>query len=127
VRVVRRYLLTALDAMRAVILTVRMNSARRRQGPAKLLRRVRARGFRSRLRTADDRVRLQGIIRLVDRLFPAGPNCYRRALVEMAMDQSAASEPLHLGINARDGIVAGHAWLESSPDKGRGYQVEFRA
>lgn len=126
-RVIGRYLLTALDAARAAMLTVQMNSARRKEGPTRLLSRVRARGFRSRMRTANDRARLQGMIRLVDRFFPAGPNCYRRVLVEMAMDPSAASEPLHLGINARDGMVAGHAWLESSLDKGPGYQVEFRA
>jgi hypothetical protein len=62
----------------------------------------------------------------MDRLFPAGPNCYRRALVEMAMDPDAASEQLHMGINAGGWLASGHAWLDSSPDKGTGYQAEFR-
>jgi hypothetical protein len=77
-------------------------------------------------RTPRERLQLKRLIRIVDRLFPSGPNCYRRALVEIAMDPDAASEPLHLGINAGKNLASGHAWLESSPDKGPGYQAEFR-
>ena len=67
---------------------------------------------------------MRRVIRLVDRFFPAGPNCYRRALVEMAMDSGAAKEQLHLGLNLSSG-VAGHAWL-SSDAPAAAYEAEFR-
>ena len=82
-------------------------------------------GGQRRVRDAAERARLRRMIVLIDRLFAGGPNCYRRALVEMAMDGGAAMERLHMGLNTGATTATGHAWLDSSPDKGAGYQVEF--
>jgi hypothetical protein len=71
------------------------------------------------------RTKLQRLIRFVDRLFPSGPNCYRRALIEIAMDAGAAAEPLHMGLQAEGGLNSGHAWLASSSDPSRSYDAEF--
>jgi hypothetical protein len=52
----------------------------------------------------------------MDRVLPAGPNCYRRALLEMYLDSGASREPLYLGLRAHGGPRSGHAWLASWPD-----------
>jgi hypothetical protein len=78
------------------------------------------------VRDARARARLQWLIRAVDRLFPSGPNCYRRALVEIGIDAGAAAERLHMGLSAFGGRDSGHAWLTSSPGTER-YDAEFVA
>jgi hypothetical protein len=40
-----------------------------------------------------------------------GGNCFRRALLEMALDRGAAGDPLLMGFNVHGGRLAGHAWL----------------
>jgi hypothetical protein len=66
------------------------------------------------------------MVRAVDRLFPSGPNCYRRVLMEIAIDAKAAGEPLYLGLLADGGSGSGHTWLASSKDRGGRYDVELR-
>jgi hypothetical protein len=56
------------------------------------------------------------MIAAVDARIPGGSNCYRRALVEMALDASAAEERLFFGLKAHGGARSGHAWLASWPD-----------
>jgi hypothetical protein len=56
---------------------------------------------------------------------PGGGNCYRRALLEIALDRGAACEPLLLGFTMREQRLAGHAWLAGSEDEA-GYQVTVR-
>jgi len=65
------------------------------------------------------------VIRLVDRCFPSGGNCYRRVLIEIGMDAGAAAERLHLGLRADGGLNSGHAWLESAPGRLDPYDAEF--
>jgi hypothetical protein len=93
--------------------------------PNALLPLLRARGLARPARDDRGRARLRRAIRFVDRLFPSGPNCYRRALLEIAMDAGAAREPLHMGLNAEGGPRSGHAWLASSPDRPAHYDAEF--
>jgi hypothetical protein len=76
-------------------------------------------------RGAVARRRLHRIISLVDRLLPRPANCYRRALVEIAMDAGAATEPLHFGLRAGGGKDSGHAWLGAQPAVGARYDAEF--
>ena len=114
------------DFIEAVIVSHRVDRDRRQGRPQQLVARLRDVGSRRRRRTPAERARLQRIVRLVDRCFLSGPNCYRRALTEIAMDAGAATERLHMGLSARDGFdPAGHAWLDSSPDQGVGYDAEF--
>lgn len=118
-------LATFRDALEVAILAVRVNRDRSHRGPEDLVRALRLRGAKLRTRTETERARLQRLVRFVDSLFPSGPNCYRRALVEIAMDAGAAAEPLHMGLQADGGFNSGHAWLESSPDPSRSYDAEF--
>jgi len=71
------------------------------------------------------RERLRRTIRFVDRLFPSGPNCYRRTLTEIALDAGAAAEPVHMGLQANGGPRSGHIWLASAPDGAGRYDAEF--
>ena len=70
--------------------------------------------MRARRREPIARQRLRRAIRLVDRLIvpwqPEG-NCYRRALIELALDSGAAAEPLRIGLMATAAPRSGHAWL----------------
>jgi hypothetical protein len=54
---------------------------------------------------------------------PKGPNCYRRALLEIALDPSAASEALFMGLDASGAPNSGHAWLGEQPQANRRYDA----
>jgi hypothetical protein len=98
---------------------------RLRRGPRPLLARLRARGLRGPIRTDRERARLAKIVRFVDRCFPGGDNCYRRALLEIAVDPIAAKTPLNLGLKSDGGPRSGHAWLASSTEAVAPYDAEF--
>ena len=93
--------------------------------PAELVASFRARGARRAARDGASRARLRRTIRFVDRLFPSGPNCYRRTLTEIALDAGAAAEPLRMGLRADGGPRSGHIWLASAPDGAGRYDAEF--
>jgi hypothetical protein len=67
------------------------------------------------------------LIRLVDRGFPGGGNCYRRALLEVALDPASALEPLHMAVREHGGPGSGHAWLGEVPDTNETYDAVFVA
>ncbi|MDB4983195.1 MAG: hypothetical protein JWM82_3947 [Myxococcales bacterium] len=94
-------------------------------GPARLLPLLRERGQASRSRTPEQRGRLQRMIALVDRFMPGGPNCYRRSLLEVALDSVAAREPLRLGLRKQGGPSSGHAWLPHAAGTAESYDAEF--
>lgn len=84
-------------------------------GPRPLVSAARALGARSPARGPKGRGRLRRAIAVVDARISPRSRCYRRALVEMALDRGASSEPLHLGIDLAGGEGSGHAWLASTP------------
>jgi hypothetical protein len=104
---------------------VRVDWARSRRGPQSLVTELRARGSRRGPRDTVARARLQRIIGFVDRCFPSGGNCYRRALMEIALDAGAAAEPLNLGLQAHGGPGSGHAWLADRRGVSTRYDAEL--
>jgi hypothetical protein len=68
---------------------------------------------------------LRRMIDACDRRLPGGPNCYRRALAEMALHPEAAVETLHIGIVGGGGFGSGHAWLGDRREPGARYDVEL--
>jgi hypothetical protein len=88
-----------------------VEAGRRRRGPGPLLAELRRKGRRSRERDPAARARLQRAIGWVDQQFPGGANCYRRALLEIALDRGAAAEPLRMGFRVQREGEPGHAWL----------------
>lgn len=109
------------------VLAVAMLAEYRRvtMGPARLVLMQRARGRMRRERNGNERRRLRTIIGLVDRGFPSGGNCYRRALIELALDSGAAKEPLHFGLKAHGGPGSGHAWLGQDADEAAQYDAQI--
>jgi hypothetical protein len=97
--------------------------ARRTEGPAPLVSRLRAEGRRQALRSEPDRRRLRETIRAIDAWMPDGGNCYRRALLEIALDRDAAAQPLFMGLVAEGGARSGHAWLGSDGEQPRTYDA----
>src|SRR3954451_17373448 len=95
------------------------------QGPGPLVAELRQRGARERVRTDRERARLARIVRVVDACFPGGGNCYRRALLEIAVDPAAAAAPLNLGLRRGGGSRSGHAWLGSGTEPSPRYDAEF--
>ena len=100
---------------------------RRTAGPGPLVVALRGRADRLQARSVAGRDALRRVIRAVDARIPGGGNCYRRALLEMALDAGAAREPLHLGLRAHGGPKTGHAWLgsPSTPEDHVRYDAEF--
>jgi hypothetical protein len=113
----RRRLLLLPELGRILWVLPGVEVGRRCVGPKPLLAMLRRRGVRSRERDPRARARLQQVIDWVDRRFPDGGNCYRRALLEVALDRTAAREPFqmgfHLSLPEADGAAPepGHAWL----------------
>jgi len=107
-----------MDCARCLRTIVRIERARRSAGPLPAARLARSFGKTADPRWGLDRERLRRYVRRVDSLFPGGPNCYRRALLEMAFDRGAAAETLHLGLRASGGPRSGHAWLSSETPTG---------
>jgi hypothetical protein len=108
-------MLKAFDATRTIF---RIEHARRAAGPAEAAALARSLGKTADPRWGPDRERLRKYVRRVDSLFPGGPNCYRRALLEMAFDRGASAETLQLGLRAGGGPRSGHAWLSSETPTG---------
>jgi hypothetical protein len=75
---------------------------------------------------------LARVVHWLDHVIPGGPNCYRRALVLVALDPDAADEPFVLGLNVPNTGPRGHAWVERGDSSSAGaatpdrYDVEFR-
>ncbi len=114
----------ALELARVLAVLPGIEAGRRRQGPKPLLARLRRRGNRTRERDAPARQRLQRAIAWIDRRFPGGANCYRRALLEIALDRGAAGEPFRMGFHVGAGPVSGHAWLADRVGEAKSYDAE---
>jgi hypothetical protein len=68
---------------------------------------MRARGATATARGPIGRARLRRAIGWVDALAPGGANCYRRALLEIALDAGAARETVVFGLDVgRTGHIA---------------------
>jgi hypothetical protein len=111
-----------LNAMRVLVELPRVEVGRIFEGPAPLVARLRSCGEHRRHRTEEERARLKKVVAWIDGHLPGGGNCYRRSLLEVALDRGAAREPFHLGLRADGGARSGHAWLGTDVD-GRRYDA----
>lgn len=88
--------------------------ARLSRGPEAIVREHRARGAREKLRGPIGRARLRRAIGWVDAFFPGGPNCFRRTLLELALDAGAARERLVFGLDVGK---TGHVTFKGREDR----------
>lgn len=100
----RSFLRELAEVARAIVEAERL----RTNAPAeKAVRAMRARGARTYERGPIGRARLRRAIGWVDVAFRGGPNCFRRTLVEAALDAGAAKETIVFGLDVgRTGHVA---------------------
>ncbi len=115
-----------LDVLRAARLLGEVEEARWAEGPARLVERLRERGMRSKARTNESRRRLVRVIAHLDRWLMREPNCYRRALVRIALDRASAIEPFVFGLDLQASGPRGHAWVAGADDGAERFDVEFR-
>lgn len=92
-------LAVAREIARALRLLPRAERARQAASPERAVEEMRALGRASPARDAIGRARLRRAIGWADALPPGGPNCYRRTLLELALDARAAEEPLVFGLD----------------------------
>jgi len=100
-----------VELTRVLLMLPRVELARGAGGPAPLVKRFRVLGRRCRARDIAERKRLRMVIARVDACLPDRGNCYRRALLEIALDAGAAQEPFHMGLSASCAPMSGHAWV----------------
>jgi hypothetical protein len=113
--------------LRVTMATMReVEKARFLEGPAPLVARLRERGLQAGVRTPEARRRLLRVIHHLDRFMSGGPNCYRRSLVRVALDEPSAREPFVLGLNRPNDAPNGHAWIEADGEGAERFDVEFR-
>jgi Transglutaminase-like superfamily len=84
-------------------------------GPQAAIATARRMGQRWGARGPARRALLRKAIRWSDRRLFAESNCYRRVLLEIALDRGAATEKVMMGFREGGGTGSGHAWLESDP------------
>ena len=116
---------TLLEIGRVLPIAPRIEAGRRANGPKPLLEELRRRGQRAKRRGPVGRERLQRAIRWVDRCLPGGPNCYRRAMMEIALDRDAAAEPFRMGFRVAGENTSGHAWVGDGSAATERYDVQL--
>lgn len=96
-----------LELLRAARTVREAERARRAPSPESAVTSMRMRGKTAVARGPIARARLRRAIGWVDAVQPGGPNCYRRTLLELALDRGAAAETLVFGLDVgRNGHVA---------------------
>ena len=111
------------DVARVLFALPGIELARRTEGPAPLVNRLRLRGIRRVARSEVQRRSLRRAIAAVDARLGDSGNCYRRALLEIALDRDAAEKPFFMGLTASGGPRSGHAWLGSEAVPLRAYDA----
>lgn len=111
----------ALEVARTTRLVPRVDAGRKRETPERIVAAMRARGTKSdKTRGPVGRARLRRAIGWVDALVPGGASCYRRILLELALDAGAARETVVFGLDVGS---TGHVAFEGRED--RTFDVAF--
>jgi hypothetical protein len=116
---------TLLEVGQVLQVLPRVESLRRRQRPRSLLQQLRQQGARAPKRNAAGRRQLRRAIAWVDGCLRGG-NCFRRALLEVALDRGAAQDPLLMGFSFSNEKLSGHAWLADESTTPAAYDFTLR-
>ncbi len=93
-----------LELVRVIRIVRDVEAQRRQKTPAHGVSATRAQGIRTMARGPVGRARLQRAIGWVDAIHPGAPNCFRRVLLETALDADAARETLVFGLDLGLGL-----------------------
>ncbi len=110
----------ASEMARVVALVREVDERRASETPARVLERMRARGVGAACRGPIGRARLRRAIGWVDAFVPGAANCYRRVLLEIALDAGAARETIVFGLDVGS---TGHVAFEGREE--RAFDVAF--
>jgi hypothetical protein len=110
----------AKELARVVRLVRRVDERRRGEPPERVVAAMRARGREARTRGPVGRARLRRAVGWVDALSPGGASCYRRILLEIALDAGAACETIVFGLDVGS---TGHVAFEGREE--RVFDVSF--
>ncbi len=97
-----------------------IDERRTKDTPQRVLDELRTRGATSKERGPIGRARLRRAIGWVDAMLPGGPSCYRRVLLELALDAGAARETVVFGLDVGS---TGHVAFEDREE--RTFDVAF--
>lgn len=111
---------TTAEMARVIRMVREVDAARAAGSPEQTLRAMRARGATAEQRGPIGRARLRRAIGWVDACVPGGPNCYRRILLESALDAGAARETVVFGLDVGS---TGHVAFEGREE--RTFDVAF--
>jgi hypothetical protein len=116
----------SLEAGRVLWTLLHVEVGRRRRGTRAVVDEMRARG-RARRRPGPEQAAFQKrLIEWIDVRAPGGANCYRRALLTIALDPDAARGPLRFGLQRGGQPRSGHVWIPGTGDPPPNtYDVEF--
>jgi len=89
----------ATEMVRAGRLVAVADATRNGQPAERAIASMRSRGRKAKARGPIGRARLRRAIGWVDACVPGGENCYRRVLLELALDAGAAEEAVVLGLD----------------------------
>lgn len=120
-----RFLLQCTDIGRVLARLHSVERGRRTTGPLPLISTLRARGRTSPRRTPSQAKSLERAIAWIDALCPGGRNCYRRALLAIALDPDAAEKPLVIGLHAASERPSGHAWIAGEAEPSERFDVRI--
>lgn len=109
-----------IEAARVVPLLRVVDRARRSESPERALAAMRARGAAQTERGPVGRARLRRAIGWVDAMLPGAASCYRRILLEVALDGGAAHETVVFGLDVGS---TGHVAFEGREE--RSFDVAF--
>lgn len=104
---------TLAELVRIACVLPFVEAGTRLTGPRRLVPLARRVGAGRRTRDLRARAELRRLIGGLDARLSGSSRCYRRVLIEIALDRGAASEKVHLGLHATGGERSGHAWLAS--------------
>ena len=110
----------ASELTRVVPMVREVDRRRTKDTPQRILAAMRARGAHRKERGPIGRARLRRAIGWVDALLPGGANCYRRILLEVALDAGAARETVVFGLDVGS---TGHVAFENREE--RAFDVSF--
>lgn len=110
----------AVELARVVRLVRTVDAQRRRSSPREVVEAMRSRGRRATARGPVGRARLRRAIGWADAVSRGGASCYRRVLLEIALDAGAARETLVFGLDVGS---TGHVAFEGREE--RAFDVSF--
>ncbi|MDB5217078.1 MAG: hypothetical protein JWO86_5005 [Myxococcaceae bacterium] len=110
----------AMELARVVRHVREVDESRKQATPQRVVDELRARGANAKERGPVGRARLRRAIGWVDAALPGGANCYRRVLLELALDAGAARETVVFGLDVGS---TGHVAFEDREE--RTFDVAF--